>query len=97
MKRSILVGVCALVVVFGLGLTVWPTPWRYDDIVMGGPYSAQRRFVRTNRLTGQSEYLTDYGWLSMTVQPVSAPIAAVPVVASPSPYDPYADIVTPKR
>ncbi len=49
-------GVGAVIV---FGLTVWPTPYRYDHMNLGGGASLP---VRTNRITGHTEILYQGGW-----------------------------------
>lgn len=70
-RRHRLLAVLGLVAFFYLALFVWPTPWRYDRV--------GRTPVRTNRITGDVEYLNLQGW-----QPALPPLDVAPAAANPS-------------
>jgi hypothetical protein len=54
----------ALVVCLILGLTVWPTIYRYDHFQRG----ENTWLIRTNRITGTTQVLTPQdGWVTMGV------------------------------
>ena len=53
-RRKRLLCILALITSFYFGLFVWPTPWRYDRI--------GKTPIRTNRVTGEVEYLNLQGW-----------------------------------
>jgi FKBP-type peptidyl-prolyl cis-trans isomerase FkpA len=54
----------ALVLVVLLGWFVWPTPWRQDEATFESKVGPPRRVsTRTNRVTGQTYYLTKEGWV----------------------------------
>ena len=53
-RRNRLLAILFLLTWFYVGLFVWPTPWRYDRV--------GNTPVRTNRVTGEVEYLNLQGW-----------------------------------
>jgi len=59
-RRRRLLWVFGLVAAFYMAIFVWPTAWRYHQV--------GRTPLRTNRVTGQVEYLNLQGW-----QPVMPP------------------------
>ena len=53
-RRKRLLAMLVLLASFYVALFVWPTPWRYDRV--------GRTPVRTNRVTGEVEFLNLEGW-----------------------------------
>ena len=46
---------------------VWPTPYRYDHLLLGG----NNYPVRVNRITGSAEALANVGWTKLVPQPAA--------------------------
>ena len=55
--RTKVLSVAGFVLVVMIGLAV---QWRYDE----APYNGRKMFLRTNRFTGETQRLTESGWLS---------------------------------
>jgi hypothetical protein len=66
----ILLFALAAVVCLTLGLTVWPTLYRYDQIHRDPGTS---HLVRINRFTGQAEILSSHGWKPLAAEPPQPP------------------------
>ena len=83
MKRTAVVVIGALVIL--LGIFVWPTQWRYDELRQGRDIIP----VRTNRFTSRVEKLSTYGWATMIpLGPDGYPDLSV--LDSPAPTPPAA-------
>lgn len=62
MKQRAIIATIAAVATLVVALFIWPTLYRYDKVNLPGISGV---FVRTNRITGNSQALTSYGWHDM--------------------------------
>lgn len=82
MKWKLALSFVGLLVIVASG---WALQWRYDQVQVG-PYDT--RVVRTNRFTGEVEYLSPRGWYSRSkvMAPLYGP-SPCPANRVPTPYD----------
>lgn len=74
----IIISIIILTIILLIAAFVWPTMYRYDKY--------HQTIVRTNRFSGESEGLTDRGWVKM--RPYKPSVAETPAPA-PAPHVEY--------